>query len=131
MDLKDIKHMSHKQIIHERKLLEKKYTTILLEETTRELPTKDNRMLSVSPTAFYYVSGISANQRDIKVTRMLHSLAHNGKRLEIEKEIISILNVGTLYFDYFFEFKNYILEMESQEELNKYFKLNSRRKNWR
>lgn len=117
MEFKDIRRMSQSQIIHERKLLEKKYTTIVVESTNNTLPIKNNRVLSVSPRAFYHVTNKSGNNTDMMNQQHMNERAHFGLRKEIEKEVFSLFCSVKLKNCIFYEFKDTMVSM-THEEIN-------------
>ena len=106
--------------INKRKMLEKKYCNICLHNKL-PLEQKGDRVLSVSPGSYFYHTGINATTKDVIEYKRLSKKAHNGYRLYLENEVNKIVPVKEilkeLKINYFFEFKNAIVE-SSFEELN-------------
>lgn len=104
-------------IITKRIHLEKKYSNYCLYYKI-PLPEVENRILSVSPSAYYYHTGINADPYDNYQYKDLSKKAHIGKREEIENEVGTLIDL-TLFEGYFFDIKNEISCM-SLDELNSY-----------
>lgn len=105
--------------INKRIKLEKKYCDICLYNKI-PLNKMGNRVLSVSPGNFYYVTGINASRKDIEEYKRLSEKAHFGERLQIENEVENIIDWKILFpkLKYFFEAKNILIEL-SLDDLNK------------
>lgn len=93
-------------IITKRIHLEKKYSNYCLYYEI-PLPEVENRILSVSPSAYYYHTGINADPYDNYQYKDLSKKAHIGKREEIENEVGTLIDL-TLFEGYFFDIKNEI-----------------------
>nr|WP_317279407.1 hypothetical protein [uncultured Fusobacterium sp.] len=104
-------------IITKRIHLEKKYSNYCLYYKI-PLPEVENRILSVSPSGYYYHTGINADPYDNYQYKALSKKAHIGKREEIENEVGTLIDL-TLFEGYFFDIKNEISCM-SLDELNSY-----------
>lgn len=103
--------------LKERKKLEKKYTNLCLYNEI-PLPRKGLRIMSVSPTSYYYETGINPKSGDVPIFRNLNKKSHYGLRLKIEKEVLEVLQ--NCFDGYFFKIKEKVLRL-SLEELNSIF----------
>lgn len=106
--------------IRKRMFLEKKYSNYCLFFKI-PLPEVGNRVVSISPSAYYYHTGIREQSGDSKIFKELSLKSHFGTRLEIENEvnkIIKIDNYALFGVKYFFELKNLIIHL-NYDEFNK------------
>lgn len=111
------------EAIKERKKLEKKYTKLCL-KYKHSLPTKNGRIMSVSPTSYYYNTDVNPIAGDIPYFRKLNEKAHYGIRLKIEREVLEILQ--NCFKGHFFQVKDKVLKI-SFEKLNIIFQRNSKK----
>lgn len=112
-------------IINKRMMLEKKYSNYCLHFNI-PLPELGNRVISVSPTAYYHHTGIREKGQDSILFKELNRKAHFGLRKAIEEEVKSILNIkgdfySNFHIKYFFELKNIILN-QTYENFNNLIK---------
>lgn len=111
------------KVINKRILLEKKYCNICLYNKF-PLEQNGNRILSVSPSNFYYHTGINANGLDVKNYKILSEKSHFGERLRIENEVKNIIDYEKIFYNstwdmkYFFEVKNTVINW-TIERLNR------------
>ena len=75
--------------------------------------------MSISPSGYYYHTGVNSNLIDSLEYKEISKKAHFGLRLEIETEVAQLIDLDIFEGDYFFHKKNNIANM-SMEELNKY-----------
>lgn len=78
--------------------------------------------MSISPSGYFYHTGINADSYDIFEYKEINQKAHFGLRLKIEKEVAQLIDLNIFEGDYFFDKKNNIAKL-SMEELNKYLML--------
>lgn len=109
--------------LKERKKLEKKYTKLCL-KYKHSLPSKNGRIMSVSPTSYYYNTNVNPIAGDIPYFRKLNEKAHYGIRLKIEKEVLEILQ--DCFKGHFFQVKDKVLKI-SFEKLNIIFQRNKKK----
>ena len=105
-------------LINKRVQLEKKYSNYCLYFGI-PLPEKGGRVMSISPSGYYYHTGVNSNLIDSLEYKEISKKAHFGLRLEIETEVAQLIDLDIFEGDYFFDKKNNIANM-SMEELNKY-----------
>lgn len=111
------------KIINKRIFLEKRYSNYCLYYKI-PLPEIGNRVVAISPTAYFYHTGIRENGIDSKEFKELNLKAHFGLRKKIEEEVEKILNINdysVFGIKYFFELKNILINL-SHIELNKYLR---------
>lgn len=102
--------------------LEKKWSNICVKHNIT-LPIKNGRLLSISPSAYYYHTGINACGEDIREYRKLSQLLHCGEREEIEKEVFELIEKE--YYMYFFEVKDVLKNLPYDvfcQEIGRYIK---------
>lgn len=102
--------------ISKRICLEKKWSNNCVKHNI-SLPRKNGRILSLSPSAYYYHTGINASGEDIKKYKFLSQYAHEDERKEIEDEVLKLTKLNLNM--YFFELKDELIEL-TYEEFNKY-----------
>lgn len=91
-------------LLNKRMQLEKKYSNYCLYFKI-PLPERGNKILSISPSGYFYHTGINANIIDSEKYKQISKKAHFGLRLKIEKEVSKIINLN-LFEGYFFDKKN-------------------------
>lgn len=109
-----------KKILNKRKALEKKYSNYCLYFKI-PLPEVGNRVISLSPTAYYNHTFINADSYDSKLYKFLNQKAHFGIRKQIEDEVKEILTTDSFEIfgvKYFFELKQFICNI-TFDELNR------------
>lgn len=111
------------KVIKERKKLEKKYTKLCL-KYKHSLPSKNGRIMSISPTSYYYDCGVNPQAGDVPYFRELNKKSHYGIRLKIEKEVLEILQ--DCFKGHFFQVKDKVFKI-SFENLNKIFQRNNKK----
>lgn len=109
------------KLINKRIQLEKKYSNYCLYFGI-PLPEKGGRVMSISPSGYFYHTGINANPYDSFEYKEINQKAHFGLRLEIETEVAQLIDLDIFEGDYFFDKKNNIVQM-SMVELNNYLLL--------
>lgn len=100
------------KILNRRICLEKKWSNKCVKHGV-PLPIKNGRVLSISPSAYYYHTGVNANGSDIRKYRELSEKAHDGERKEVEEEVFSLIDKR--YYCYFFEVKDMLIGVPYDE----------------
>ncbi|WP_349764098.1 hypothetical protein [Fusobacterium sp. SYSU M8D902] len=107
--------------LNQRICLEKKWSNNCVKNGI-PLPRKDGRVLSISPTAYYYYTGVNADGYDSIKYKELSKKVHKNERGEIEKEVLLLISKNRNYLGYyFFELKNELINL-SYDEFNKVIK---------
>lgn len=98
--------------LNKRICLEKKWSNICVKQGI-PLPTKNGRVLSLSPSAYYYHTGVNADGYDKSLYQDLSESLHDGERGDIEKEVIDLIQVNLCMFGkYFFELKDELINKD-------------------
>lgn len=109
-------------VLKERKKLEREYTNICLHNKI-SLPSKNNRLMSVSPTSFYYHTDVNPMVGDVPYFQELNRTSHYGLRAKLEREALEILQ--DCFEGHFFQIKDKVLNL-SFDELNRKFQKNKK-----